>query len=160
MRMQKLVRRYLGLRTVAIFEAAKGLLVLVAGFDLLSRRHRDARHAVEALVRNFHLDPASRHPHIFEMVANRLTNTHLWTLAVLAASYALIRFVEAYGLWRDRGWAEWFAVISAGLYVPIEVYELFRRPDWPVMSLFAVNVAIVIYMGWMVASKSRPGTGG
>ena len=29
-----------------------------------------------------------------------------------AATYSIIRFVEAYGLWRDEDWAEWFALIS------------------------------------------------
>jgi uncharacterized membrane protein (DUF2068 family) len=138
-----------GERALALIEASKGALVLVAGFDLVSRRHYGIRHGILELVRNFHLDPASRHPRIFAM-ASHFSNTHLWTLAFLAAAYALLRFIEAYGLWRARRWAEWIAVISAAIYVPIEVYGLYRRPDWPVLTLLAVNVAIVLYLGHKV----------
>ena len=39
-----------GLRTVAALEAAKGVLVLVAGLGLLSLVHRDAQRAAETVV--------------------------------------------------------------------------------------------------------------
>lgn len=38
-----------------------------------------------------------------------------------------MRFVEAYGLWRERRWANWLAAISEGIYLPVEIYELFAR---------------------------------
>ncbi|MCZ7627423.1 MAG: DUF2127 domain-containing protein [Candidatus Methylomirabilis sp.] len=42
----------------------------------------------------------------------------------MAAGYASVRFVEAYGLWLERRWAEWFAAVSGGIYIPFEIYEL------------------------------------
>ena len=42
----------MGVRTVAIFEGAKGLIVLVAGFGLLSLIHRDVQAVAESVIRD------------------------------------------------------------------------------------------------------------
>ena len=85
-----------GEKVLALIEASKGALVLVAGFDLVSHRHFGTRHAILQLVRNFNLNPASSHPRIFAL-ASHYSNTHLWTLAILAAAYALLRFPRLTG---------------------------------------------------------------
>ncbi len=41
--------------------------------------------------------------------------------------YSGARSVEAYGLWFERRWAEWFALISGAIYLPVEIYELRRH---------------------------------
>lgn len=64
-------------------------------------------------------------------------------MASLAAIYGLVRFVEAYGLWGGRRWAEWFAAVSGGVYVPFEIYELSESVNWLSAGALAVNVLIV-----------------
>ena len=149
-----------GLRTVAIFEDAKGGIVLAAGLGALELVGRDAQRAAEELVRHFHLNPASHIPRIFPLLVQQATPAHLWALAAGAAGYAGIRFVEAYGLWRRRLWAEWFAIISGGLYVPWEIWELTRGLTWPRVMLLTANLAIVCYLAWILISDrsttSRP----
>jgi uncharacterized membrane protein (DUF2068 family) len=113
-----------GLRTVAILEGMKGLVVLGAGLGLLSLIHRDVQGLADKVVQHFHLNPASRYPHIFLEAATKVTDTGLWLLAMTALLYALARFVEAYGLWYRRRWAQWFAIVTSALYLPIESYEL------------------------------------
>jgi len=139
-----------GLRVIAIFEAAKGLLVLLAGCGLLSYIHQDLHAAAEHLVRHFHLNPASHYPRIFIDLADQVTNRELWYLALSAALYAAIRFVEAFGLWMQRSWAEWFALLSGGMYVPIEIIEVYRRITWPRVTLLTVNTGIVIYLAFLL----------
>lgn len=151
------VDRASGVRVVAVFEAAKGLLILVAGFGLLAVVHQDAEWLAEELVRHFHLNPASRYPRVFLDLADRLADVRLWMLAALAFAYASIRLIEAYGLWRARRWAEWLAVASGAIYVPIEVYELFSGLTPIKVGTLAVNLAIVAYMGWTLWT-ARSGT--
>src|SRR6202000_2989526 len=119
-----------GLCTVAIFEAAKGLIVLIAGLGLLSLVHRDAQSIAEEIVRLMHLDAARRYPRIFIDSASSLNDARLWGLSGGALVYSTVRFVEAYGLWHERSWAEWFAVISASLYLPVEIVHLINNPGW------------------------------
>lgn len=140
------MRPQTGLGIVAAFEAAKGLLVLLAGFGLLALVHRDAQGAAEDVVRHFHLNPASHYPSIFLDLSSRMSDMRLWLFAALAFCYAGFRLTEAYGLWRDRRWAEWLAVASGGLYIPIEIYELFSGVSWIKAGLLATNAGIVVYM--------------
>ena len=63
-----------GLRAIAVFEAAKGALVLLAGFGVLGLLHRDLQAIAERLVRFSHLNPASKYPRIFVAAADRVTD--------------------------------------------------------------------------------------
>jgi uncharacterized membrane protein (DUF2068 family) len=151
------MRAFAGLRVVAFFEAAKGLLVLLAGFGLLQLLHRDAQHIAEELLQHFHLNPAHRHTRIFLHLVQDVTSPHLLLLAAGAFAYAAVRFLEAYGLWRERRWAEWVAVLSSGIYLPIEIWELTRTRAWPVVSLFLLNVLIVVYLArTLVRTRGHP----
>jgi uncharacterized membrane protein (DUF2068 family) len=138
---QRLARA--GVRAVAAFEAAKGLLILVAGFGLFGLFHRDAQHGAEMVVRHLHLNPARHISRVFIKAASRLTNTRLLLLAGGALAYAALRFVEAYGLWRERPWAEWLAIVAAGLYLPVEVFEAVRHRTLLSAVLLLTNALIV-----------------
>lgn len=134
------------LRAIAAYEAAKGLLVLLSGFGALALLHRDVQHIAEQLVAHLHLNAAKRFPKIFLDAAAQVTDSHLWLLAALAALYALVRFVEAYGLWRQRRWAEWFAALSAAVYLPFEAYELLGTASWMAAGALLVNLLVVALM--------------
>jgi uncharacterized membrane protein (DUF2068 family) len=137
-----------GMRAVAVVEAAKGGLVLLAGFGLLALIHRDVQAIAEKIVRHSHLNPAGKYPRIFIDAADRVTDAHLWLFAGLAALYAVVRLTEAYGLWNERRWAEWFALASSAIYVPIEVYELLHRFSWIKVTILGANLLIVAYMAY------------
>jgi uncharacterized membrane protein (DUF2068 family) len=144
-----------GLHLIAAFEAFKGAVVLLAGFGLLTFIGKDAERLAEQFVHRTHLNPAHHYPQIFLRAMSHVTDAHLWLLAGLAALYAALRFVEAYGLWRGRRWAEWFAALSGGIYVPLEVYELVQRVTWVRVTAFLMNVAIVSYMLWLLSESRR-----
>jgi uncharacterized membrane protein (DUF2068 family) len=145
--------RQRGLRVVAVFEGAKGVLVLVTGFGLLAFIHRDLHNAAEEIVRHFHLNPAHRYPKIFLDAAARVTDTRLWFLALSAFLYAVVRFVEAFGLWHRKRWAEWFGVLSGGIYIPVELFEVVHRLSWARLTVLTVNLVIVAYLGYALTRE-------
>ena len=120
--------------------------MLAAGFGLLALVHRDAQQVAEQLVSHLHLNPASRYPRIFLDAAAALTEPQARLLVVGATAYALVRFVEAYGLWRGRRWAEWFAAVSGAIYIPFELYELHHRGGWIAPAALALNILVVALM--------------
>lgn len=126
-----------------MFEAAKGAVVLLAGFGALSLIHHDVQRVADQLVGHLHLNPAKHYPRIFLDTAAHVTDARLWLLTNLAVAYALVRFVEAYGLWRGRRWAEWFAAVSGSIYVPFEIYELSKGMTLLALSALVVNLLIV-----------------
>src|SRR5512135_118072 len=88
-----------GVRTVAVFEGAKGALVLLTGFGLLALVHKDIHLAAEQLVRHLHLNPARHYPRIFLDAAADITDKQMLFMAISALIYSLVRFAEAIGLW-------------------------------------------------------------
>lgn len=52
-------------------------------------------------------------------------------------------------MWKERAWAEWLALVSGAIYLPFEIYELARRPDWIRLVIFLVNLAVVVYMAYL-----------
>lgn len=147
-------RRATGLRTVAVYEATKGLLVLGAGMGLLSLVHRDVQEMGEDLVRHFHLSPSSRYPHVFLDLTARATDGWLWALALGSLVYAGLRFAESYGLWHDRRWAEWLGAVSGAIYVPFELVELLRKPTLLRAASLAINLVVVAYLLWVLRRKN------
>jgi uncharacterized membrane protein (DUF2068 family) len=135
-----------GVRAAAVFEATKGVLVLVAGFGLLSLAHHGAQHVADEIVRRLHLDLPHEHPRILIDAAMNLSDARLRLLAGVALLYSSIRFVEAYGLWRMRPWAEWFAIVSGAVYLPVEVFELARKPRVVTAGVLLVNLLLVGYL--------------
>jgi len=124
------------------------LLVLFVGFGLLELIHKDLHLAAVQIVRHLHLNPARHYPMIFIDAFNHLTDGQLWAMAFSSLLYSVVRFVEAVGLWLQRQWAEWFALLTGGMYIPIELFEITRRITWPRATLLVVNAGIVGYLAY------------
>jgi len=141
-----------GIRTVAVIEAVKGLVVLLTGFGLFALLHHDVQQLAESLVRHAHLNPASHTPRIFLDFSGKLDDARLMQLAAAALAYSAVRLIEAYGLWYQRTWGEGFAAASGAVYLPFEFRELFHQPSLLGACLVAVNLGVV---GFMIYSLRR-----
>jgi uncharacterized membrane protein (DUF2068 family) len=126
----------------------------MAGFGLFGLMHRDAEHVADLLSRRLHLNPAKEHARIFVELLSNLSSSRLWMLAALALTYSCVRFIEAYGLWRDRAWAKWFAALSGAIYVPFELYELYLGLSGIKVAALVLNVAVVAYMAYSIRHAS------
>lgn len=135
-----------GLRIVALFEGAKGVLVLLAGFGLLSLIHKDVHEIAAQIIQQSHINPAHHYPRIFLDLTEKLTDKKLWALAIAAMSYSVIRIIEAIGLWLHRRWAELFGILTGIIYIPVEIYEVIKGATWVKGGVLAVNIGIVSYL--------------
>ena len=130
-------------------EFVKGLVVLLAGFGVLSLVHRDAWDVAESFLEWLRVSPDAHYAQVFLNLADQVTDSRLWAVAAGALAYSALRFVEAYGLWTERAWAEWLALVSGAMYLPFEVYEIARRPDAIRIAIFLINLAVVLYMVYL-----------
>ncbi len=136
----------IGIKSFAIFEGAKGLLVLAVGAGLLALIHRHLQYEGADIVKFLHLNPARHYPEIFLKTIAHLDSSHLWFLSVSAILYAVVRLAEAYGLWFDQAWAVWFAVASDAIFLPVELFELLDRVTVPRLLILLFNVSLLIYL--------------
>ncbi|MEQ6437839.1 DUF2127 domain-containing protein [Comamonas sp. w2-DMI] len=133
-------------RSMALFEAAKGVAALLGLLGLLGLLHHDLHKLALELIGHVGLSPAQRYPALLLDMVDRLNVTPVHTLVLLGGLYAAVRFVEAWGLWRDRAWGEWFGVAASGVYIPLEVQHILRHTSWQAMLVLAFNVALVLVL--------------
>ncbi len=135
-----------GVRTVASLEFLKGIVVLLAGLGVFSMRHKDIWGVAETFLEFIHANPHHHFVGIFIDLVYRISDVRLWKIAVIASIYVILRFIEAYGLWYICPWAEWMAIAGGAIYIPFEIADVLRRPDWIRLLIIVINVGIVLYM--------------
>jgi uncharacterized membrane protein (DUF2068 family) len=138
--------RSAAIRTIALFEAFKGVVVLLAASGLVSLIHKDVQVISAKFIEHMHLNPASHYPAIFLDATSHVHNSRLVLLAAGAVAYALLRFLVAYGLYAEKTWAEVLTAVSGAIYVPFELASLFRRPTWHSALFLAMNLLIVTFL--------------
>jgi len=140
-----------GLRMVAVLEALKGALALLAAYVFISMIHRDVdfESAAENILFFFHIDPDRSLSQAFLNAADKMSDVNVMLIAGLAMAYAVLRFLEGYGLWKQRAWGEWLAIISGCVYIPFEVYKLVRHPSAFHWAVLGINILVVLYIGWV-----------
>jgi uncharacterized membrane protein (DUF2068 family) len=103
--------------------------------------------------------PAGSHD-VLSRELHRLLDLDKGTVTVLAGTalvYCVIEGVEAYGLWRERRWAEYLTVVATTGFLPFEIHELLDRVTLLRIGALVVNVAI---LAWLVWSKHLFGVRG
>jgi uncharacterized membrane protein (DUF2068 family) len=138
------------LRAVASFEFSKGVFVLLIGLSAVLLVHKDAWLIAESLLARLHISTDRQSAQVFLDFADNLTDARLWTAAQLAFAYSALRFAEAYGLWKERTWAEWLSFVSGTLFLPLEIREILRGITFFRSAVFVVNLGIVLYMFFLL----------
>jgi uncharacterized membrane protein (DUF2068 family) len=138
--------RLQALRTVALLEFGKGLLVMAAALSLY---WVDPSDVAEDFLSFLHISPDRHFAQVMLDWADTLSNAKIWVVVLVACIYSGLRFAEAYGLWRARAWAEWVALVSGAIYLPFEVYKLAHRVTPFHAGVLLVNLAIVAFMFYL-----------
>ncbi|MFC6841241.1 DUF2127 domain-containing protein [Xanthomonas theicola] len=129
-----------GLHLIALLEAGKGLLAVLAATGLELMGPLPLRAAVDRLIVRFSLDPEhGALPSLLTMINPGAL--HLAAAGMLA--YGVLHIVEAWGLWRAKAWASMLGCISAAIYLPFDIYAIVRHPGWASWAVLAINLAVV-----------------
>ena len=147
--------RNFGLRGIAIFEALKGLAALAIAIWVLTLLHKDMVRVAEHMLEALHIGLDRHFAQRILRAAGRITDKNLWMFISVIVVYTSVRFTEAVGLWLQKEWAEWFALLSGALYMPYEIFELLRRATALKWGIFGTNVIIVVYMAWLLNDSHR-----
>jgi len=142
------------LRLIAIDKMIHGFLFTVAAITLiivelkLPRIQTWAQSLFDDV--NGTLDNTARGSH--SLIAGQLEkvlhldSSELLVVLTVLIAYAVSESVEAYGLWRERRWAEYLTVIATSGLLPLEIRELLERVTVLRVVGLVVNVVIVAYL--------------
>ena len=133
-----------GLHVIAIVEAVKGSLALLAASGLELLGPAPLQRWVHELIARFQLDPSHG---ATAWLAQAINPGAVHLAAAVAALYGGVHLVEGWGLWRAKAWASWLGCIAAALYLPFDLYAFALHRHW----LEAVVVAINLLVVWVLA---------
>ncbi len=154
--MRNLFKSEKSLKTIAVFEFSKGILVLMAGFGVLSLLNDNIQNKFEDFVSQFNYSPQGK---ITSSIYGAITHPQdslLIIIASFAILYSSLRFAEAYGLWRQANWAKWIGLISSLIYLPYEIYDLERHPGILPVIFIIINLVIIYILYSTITIKHKP----
>jgi uncharacterized membrane protein (DUF2068 family) len=138
---------------IALFKWAKGLMLLVVAAGAISLFHKDVQSQVESWINACRIDPENRYIAAGLEKLDLVHARQLKELSFLSAFYAAIFLTEGTGLALRKRWAEYLTIIATGLLIPLEIYELFKKPTVLRAVFLVANVAIVAFLVHLVRSK-------
>ncbi|MFL5927371.1 MAG: DUF2127 domain-containing protein [Gaiellaceae bacterium] len=147
------------IRLIAAERLVRGLLLMVAGVYLVTHVGSDFGRLADRVMRAVELDP--RRPFLHRIIA-KLHHLHAGTVlatGIAALGYGVLESVEGVGLWLDKLWAEYLTVGATALLLPLEIYELVRKPTIVKAAGVAVNVLIVAYLAFRLRGRLRAADG-
>ncbi|WP_245559600.1 DUF2127 domain-containing protein [Luteimonas mephitis] len=129
---------------IAIVEATKGALAVLAASGLELLGPASLQHFVQVLIARFQLDPDHG---AMAWLAHAISPDSVHLAAAAVFFYGALHLLEGWGLWRAKSWASWLGCVTAAAYLPFDVYALFVHPGWIALAVVAVNVIVV----WVLA---------
>lgn len=131
---------------IAVFKLVKGFLLIAAGIGALKLLHKDVSQIVQNTIDVLRVDPDNRFVHSFLVRVLAVNDRTLKEISAGTFAYAAIFSTEGTGLLLRKRWAHYFTIIVTTSFLPLEVYELVRRPGAGKVAVILVNIAIVAYL--------------
>ncbi len=131
---------------IAAMKLFKGVLMILVGVGALDLMHRDVQAVVGDWIGLLHLNPNGRFAHILLLRASTVSDGKLEFLGCAMFVYSALFLIEGIGLAMCRRWAEYMTIITTGLLLPLELYELFRRPTTVRVVILLLNAVVVFYL--------------
>ncbi len=146
-------RAHPGLHVIALFEAIKGFLALIAASGLAITGPDPVRHFVWTLIRRFNID--ARHG-IAAWADQIVSPTGVHIAVAIVFGYGLLHIAEGWGLWRDKAWASWLGCVGVAAYLPFDLYALVRHPaHWLAWGVVVLNLVILYVLARDLIKRHR-----
>ncbi len=144
-----------GLLLVGLFKLSKAVFFAAVGAGALHLVDKNVSVVVARAIDVLRIDPERRMVGILIEKAGLISNHELRRAGVLSILYAAVCVVEGTGLVLEKRWAEYLTVTLTGLGLPWEIYELAKSYSAYKMALLAVNLAVLLYLVWVLERKKE-----
>lgn len=141
---------------IALWKLANALFFTAVGFGLLKLRHHNIpQFLTDYIIIPYKLSPENRFVDWLLTRAQDITPHALVLLGWASFFYAGLFFVEGFGLYFRRPWAEYLVVIISGSLLPLEIRELLFGVQWWKIVLIIGNLLIVGYLIHRLVLEAR-----
>lgn len=136
----------LGVKVIGVFKLVSAVLLVALAIGIFKEIGTDPAIETEHIVAALKLDPGNKYIHSAMSAVSQVSAKQLYAISAGTFLYAILYAIEATGLLLRRRWGEYFTVLMTGLFIPVEIYEVFRKPTALKLLILGLNVAIVVYL--------------
>ena len=136
----------LGIRLIGIFKLISAVLLVLLGYGIFREIGNDPAIEAKILASALKLDPQNEYIHAAIHAISGVSQRQLYAISAGTFLYAILYAIEGLGLILQKTWGEYFTIFMTGLLIPVEAYEVIRKPTWLRVAILTLNVAIVIYL--------------
>ena len=144
-----------GLLLIGLFKLGKSIFFFFIGVGAIHLLHKDLGDEVLRLAARFNFDPESRMVSLLLEKVDLIDAHRLREIGFATFAYSALALTEGIGLLREKVWAEYLTLSLTIAFLPWELFELARRPDWFRLGLLLINLAVLWYLVWLLQRKKK-----
>jgi uncharacterized membrane protein (DUF2068 family) len=142
-----------GLLLIGLFKLGKAILFFSLGVGAIHLLHKDIGDEVMRLATALKFDPESKFVTLLLDKADLIDAHRLKQIGLATFAYSALALTEGVGLMLEKVWAEYLTLCLTVSFLPWELYELARQPNWFRLSLLLINLAVLGYLVWLLRRK-------
>ncbi len=140
---------------IGLFKFFKAAALITAGILVIHFRNTDLTKVALHWINKMRLDP---HNHWIDMALDHIALIHKKQMEMLAGGtfvYALLFAIEGIGLVMEKTWGEYLVLVDTALLMPLELYEIIKKPDVLRIALLLGNALILAYLVYLRIKARR-----
>jgi uncharacterized membrane protein (DUF2068 family) len=142
-----------GLMAIGLFKLGKAILFFLLGIGAVHLLHKDLGDEIMRLATALKFDPESKVVTLLLDKVDLIDAHRLKQISLATFGYSLLALTEGIGLMLEKVWAEYLTLSLTISFLPWELFELARHPNWFRLSLLAINLAVLAYLIWLLKRK-------
>jgi uncharacterized membrane protein (DUF2068 family) len=142
-----------GLVAIGLFKLGKALFFFALGVGAIHLLHKDLGDEILRLAKELKFDPESKMVALLLDKVDLIDDHRLRLISLGTFGYSALALTEGIGLMLEKVWAEYLTLILTISFLPWEIYELSRHPNWFRLSLLLINLAVLWYLLWLLKKK-------
>jgi uncharacterized membrane protein (DUF2068 family) len=146
-----------GLLTIGLLKLVEAVFFFLVGVGAIHFIHHDLGDAATQLAGRLRVDPDGRLVSYVIDHLDAMTALRLKQIGVATLFYAALRVTEGVGLVMEKKWAEYLTLGVTTAFLPWEVFEIARHPDWLRVCLLGANLVVLAYLVWWLGRHQRTG---
>ena len=140
---------------IGALKLLKAALFVSMGFGVIKLVHKDVGDLLFHVTTALRFDPENRAVNILLEKAALLSPHRLREISFALFLYAGLDIIEGVGLVLEKVWAEYFTLFLTTSFLPWEFYQIIRHITTFKVLLTLLNVAVVIYLIFVVKERLR-----
>ncbi len=128
---------------IGLFKLGKAVFFFLLGFGAIHLLHKDLGDEVMRLAAALKFDPESKFVTLLLDKVDLIDAHRLKQISLATFAYSALALTEGIGLMLEKVWAEYLTLLLTVSFLPWELFELGRHPNWFRLSLLLINLAVL-----------------